>query len=229
MRRLRDIRTAGVVVAVSFLPLIAGNALAATSPRSPSSAVMALEPDVQARVKQIVISPSDLPRGWAPDASWASQETAATGPGWSCGGHTADLSSLVVHGAWSARNKLRAPSGRESLTTSFVFVLDTPQQAQKLFAISRTYYSRYCAVVGTLHNGWALLSFTRLPLPRVAADQKIRFQTVLVYGSQSGWGDFVLLRKGSVLGTLLFSNPQKAFPADLEATIIRKFAARLHR
>jgi hypothetical protein len=227
MKPLLFVRITAVLFAVSVPTLIANDALAATRAHNPSGAVMALEPDVQAQAKQIVISPRDLPEGWAVDGSWASRKTATTGPEWSCSGHTADLSSLVVHGAWSARDKLHNPSGRDSLITSSVFVLATSHQAQQLFDIGRTYYAKYCAVVGTLQNGWALLSLASLPLPRVAADQEVLLRTVAVYGSQSGWGDFILLRRGAALGMLGFSNPQKAFPADLETAIIRKFAARL--
>ena len=202
------------------------DAAAAKRTRSPFSATIALDRHVQTRTKQMVIGPQDMPKGWRVDSSWASAKTATEGPGWSCNGHTADLSSLVVRGAWSAQIRLPDPSGQASFVTSSVFVLATSKQAQTLFNIGRTYYPKYCAIVGKKQGGVVVLSLSRLQLQRVA-DQRAGFRTVVVSLTE-GWGDLILLRRGQVLGELSFSRPSRAFPAGLEHAVIKKFAARLH-
>jgi hypothetical protein len=139
------------------------------------------------------------------------------------------LSALVVKGAWSSQSTLPSSSGAApSRVTSLVFVLATPEQAQTLLNVSRTWYPRYCEILGKQQKGYGvLLSLTRHRVPRVA-DQQVDFRSVFAVPGQHSWGDFILLRKGSVYGLLEFARPNKTFPDAFEDAIIKKFAARLH-
>jgi|SRR5579862_859848 len=196
-------------------------------PRSPFNATIALVPDLQARAKQMVIGARDLPKGWEIDPRWSAGEVAKLGPEWSCNGHTADLSGLVVKGAWSARSQLLNDSGDPSLVTSTAVVLASPEQAQMLFDVGRTYYPKYCEIVRKPQPGGVVVALAELKLPHVA-EQQTRFRTAFLTPISADWRDFILLRRGPVLGILEFSRPGKPFPARLENAIINTFAARFH-
>jgi hypothetical protein len=218
-----------VLVATLFLGLAEiDGAGASKTPPSPFTAKVALDPHVQARAKQTVIRPRDLPKGWEVDPTWSDGEIAKKGPAWSCNGHTADLSALVVHGAWSTRTQLVSPSGDPpSFVTSDVVVLASVKQAQALFDVDRTYYPKYCEILRKVQPRGVVVYLSRLHLPRVA-EQQAGFLTTFLTSTSLSWEDFVVLRRGRVLGELAFFRPGKAFPTRLENAVIEKFAARLH-
>jgi hypothetical protein len=107
-----------------------------------------------------------------------------------------------------------------------VFFLASTRQARALFGVGKTYYQRYCEIIGKAQGNAVLRSLSRLSLPRVA-DAEIGFRTVLV-GSSQGWGDLILLQRGDVSAILTFGRANKPFPKALEDAVLKKFASRLH-
>lgn len=229
MRRLTvGLLLAGVASATSLsIASGRGNAADERGANNPKSATMAIDPKLQARAKQIVIKPHDLPPDWSLNKSWDSSATATQGPEWSCNGHTPDLSELVVRAAWSVEDVRPDPTGGTWQVSSIVFFLASVQQARALFSVGKTYYPKYCEIVGKAQGNAVLHSLSHLSLPRVA-DEQAGFRTVLV-GSSQGWGDLILLQRRDVSAILTFGRANKPFPRELENAILKKFASRLHR
>ena len=189
---------------------------------------IALRPAIEARAKRTTIEPRDLPGGWLTDRFWKRALVAQQGPVWSCNGHTADLSGLVVRGAWSSENDFVDPSGLWQVTSMVAF-LGTRRQAQVLFQVGASYFPHYCSIVGEkVAPDTVLRSIRSLGVPRVA-DQEVAFRSLLRKSTghfRATWADLVLLRRESVYEQLVLSRNTNPFPASLEDVLIRKFAGR---
>ena len=220
-------RVAAVGVCVA---LIASSLVAVASARGNTKRpTIALDARIEARAKHVPIQPQDLPHGWLTDPAWDPALTSKLGPVWKCDGHNADLSTLILRGAWSSRNVFTDRSGPWEVTSSVIF-LGSVQQAALWFRDGAMYYPRYCAVVGSKQGVGVLRSISRLRLPRVA-DSELGFRTLITTNTvpiRRGWGDLVILCRDAVCGVLGFGRPGKPFPTTLENEIIRKFASRAH-
>ena len=215
VRRLIALGT--VVASIAVTP-----AAAAGGPK------VALDATVEATAKHATIEPADLPAGWRVDAAWK-RASAITDQGgiFDCRGHRADLSALVVRGAWSSRNQWVKGNAAQQVTTG-VTLLATPAQAAAELAVAVRFYPRYCSLAGTSSNGSRTESVDRLRVPKVGA-ARAGFRSVLtVRGApfRRLVGDIVFVRNGRAFVAMLFVRTEKAFDPSLETELLRKVVAR---
>jgi len=191
---------------------------------------IALDAKLEAHAKAITIEPKDLPAGWATDPSWK-RVSAITdqGSAFRCGGHAADLSTLVVRGTWSSRDVHVQGTAVEQVTSGVTF-LATTRQARIEYRAAANLYPRYCSVPGTKGSSSVVKSVERLQLPPLG-DEHVGFRTALaVTGApfKTIWGDIVFVRRGSVFEQLLFVRTSEPFDASLERMLLQTFVARAH-
>jgi hypothetical protein len=227
-RRWKPIAVALVVfVAAGFIA--ANDVVAAAPPGKSDRARVESIPRIEARAKLMVLAATDLPVGWLVDTLWKPATFAQGGPGFSCRGHTVDVSSLVVQGTWSSQFYRRTPQGGW-LATSAVYIFENAGQAQRYYDDAPRYLTRYCQFVGKRSNGLEISSLKLVPVPHVA-DQELDVRTRAVAtngGTASYEQDFVILRRGSTFESLVLEGQGTPIPADLKAALITKFAARAH-
>jgi hypothetical protein len=195
----------------------------------PAKPRIALDPKIQARSKRVTIEPRDLSSDWLTDPAWQRDLVAKVGPSFSCLGHVADFSELVVRAAWSSRNFRPEATGIERLTSGVVF-LARAKQAKIEYNAGAEFYPRYCAIAGVKLPGSEIIeSVHRLKLPHIA-EQEIGFRSVVLSdgGTRRAWGDIVFFRQGAVYGQITFERPGKPVDAAFEKAILTKFVARLH-
>jgi hypothetical protein len=207
---------------VAWVAVAAGTAAAAGGPK------VVLDPGLEAKAKHATIEPPDLPAGWRADPSWK-RASAITDQGatFDCHGHKADLTKLVLQGAWSSRNVRVKGNAVQQVTTAVTF-LATAAQAAAEFKIAVSYYPRYCSVAGAASNGSTIESVDPIRVRDVTAKQA-GFRTVV---SVSGApfhtlvGDIVFVRQGPAIIAVLFLRTGKPFDPALETALVQKLVAR---
>jgi hypothetical protein len=207
--------------AVVWLALAAGTA-AAAGPK------VALDPAVEAKAKRATIEPADLPPGWRVDRAWK-RSSAITDQGatFDCHGHRADLSRLVLRGAWSSRTVRVAGNDVQQVTSAVTF-LGTPAQATAEFEIAVRYYPRYCSVAGSTANGSTIDTVDPIRIRRAGAAQA-GFRTVMtVRGApfRTLVGDIVFVHEGPAVIAVLFVRTGKPFDPGLETALVQKLVHR---